>query len=163
MLVTDWIEIFVSRLSLLWWFGGFKITLWASERAWEGQLLLTERDLKYGSSCTFFLSFSAQGAVHAGHPAGQPGHPGYLVPVIHSVLQGRVYHRFGIFFFFTSEVPRNLRDRGLQWEILTIHSSGFIIKLFKYIFGHHKFHFQAKAVKVESCWDEVSKREDKIS
>ena len=35
------IEIFVSRLSLLWWFGGFKITLWASERAWEGQLLLS--------------------------------------------------------------------------------------------------------------------------
>ena len=62
MFVTDWIEIFVSKLWLLWWFGGFKITLWASERAWEGQLLLTERDLKYGSSCTFFLSFSAQGA-----------------------------------------------------------------------------------------------------
>ena len=27
----------------------------------------------------------------------QPGHPGYPVPVIHLVLQGRVYHRFGIF------------------------------------------------------------------
>ena len=62
MFVTDWIEIFVSKLWLLWWFGGFKINLWASERAWEGQLLLTERDLKYGSLCTFFWSFSAQGA-----------------------------------------------------------------------------------------------------
>ena len=31
-----------------------------------------------------------------GHPV-HAGHPGYLVPVIHSVLQGRVYHRFGIF------------------------------------------------------------------
>ena len=37
MFVTDWIEIFVSKLWLLWWFGGFKINLWASERAWEGQ------------------------------------------------------------------------------------------------------------------------------
>ena len=37
---------------------------------------------------------------HTGHPVhtGHPDHPGYPVPVIHSVLQGRVYHRFGIFF-----------------------------------------------------------------
>ena len=34
------------------------------------------------------------------------------------------------------------RDRGLQWEILTKHSPGFIIISFKYIFGHHKFHFR---------------------
>ena len=29
---------------------------------------------------------------------GDPGHPGYPVLVTQSVLQGRVYHRFGIFF-----------------------------------------------------------------
>ena len=33
---------------------------------------------------------------HPGHPV-YAGHPGYTVPVIKSVLQGRVYHRFGIF------------------------------------------------------------------
>ena len=33
---------------------------------------------------------------HAGQPV-HAGHPGYPDPVIKSVLQGRVYHRFGIF------------------------------------------------------------------
>ena len=33
---------------------------------------------------------------HPGHPV-HAGHPGYPGPVIKSVLQGRVYHRFGIF------------------------------------------------------------------
>ena len=33
---------------------------------------------------------------HPGHPV-HASHPGYPVPVIQSVLQGPVYHRFGIF------------------------------------------------------------------
>ena len=34
-----------------------------------------------------------------GHPvhAGHPGHPGHPVPVIQTVLEGRVYHCFGFF------------------------------------------------------------------
>ena len=36
--------------------------------------------------------------MHAGHP----DHPGYPVPALHSVLQGRVYHRFGIFYVYFS-------------------------------------------------------------
>ena len=39
---------------------------------------------------------------HPGHPV-HAGHPGYFVPVIKSVLQGRVYHRFGIFIFFLTK------------------------------------------------------------
>ena len=38
---------------------------------------------------------------HSGHPGnpGHPHHPGYPDdPVSQSVLQGRVYHHFGIFF-----------------------------------------------------------------
>ena len=41
---------------------------------------------------------------HPGHP-GHPVYPGYPVSVILSVLQGRVYHRFGIFSKWVSKTP----------------------------------------------------------
>ena len=41
---------------------------------------------------------------HPGHRV-QASHPGYPVPVIRLVLQGRVYHRFGIFYI----IPSNSR------------------------------------------------------
>ena len=41
---------------------------------------------------------------HPGHPV-HTIHPGYPVPVIRSVLQGRVYHLFGIFFYTHNILP----------------------------------------------------------
>ena len=45
---------------------------------------------------------------HPGHPV-HTGHPGFSVPVLHSVLQGRVYHRFGIFSFLMDAMTSEMR------------------------------------------------------
>ena len=53
------------------------------------------------------------------------GHPGYPDPVIQSVLQGRVYHCFGIFsVFFTLDLSGN------SWKIERSKSSTKYIKTF---------------------------------
>ena len=45
---------------------------------------------------------------HPGHSV-HTGHPGFSVPVLHSVLQGRVYHRFGIFSFLMEAMTSEMR------------------------------------------------------
>ena len=68
---------------------------------------------------------------HPGHPlhAVHPDHPGYPVPVIQSVLQGRVYHRFGIFvLLFIVGVFLYARNRGPPPECLLGRMTGGVIQ-----------------------------------
>ena len=70
------------------------------QRQWQGQRHI--QSARKPNICYIFeilMTYSFQiwwKIPHPSHPV-HASHPGYPVPVIRSVLQGRVYHRFGIF------------------------------------------------------------------